>query len=360
MRIVVDGLGAAPGSSAAVILEHFVDGWASLGSDELVVSLSPEVAALVSWPSSVVTVDQQHYRGPAGRVLAHNRAVSGLCREVRADAMVGLLPTTAMVPLPCPRVILSFDLRYELLPHQFSRKTKVLRTVAYSVGFRQADAIACISDRTRQDLLRSRPWLRRRLVGVAYLGADHVASWPVDRDAASYAVAFGQYGHKNVDLVIDAWALLRDRGTAMPIKLIGMPDGARPMAEAHIARLGLSDVVRPTGWLFGNDLRRCFASAGLFVFPSEFEGFGLPAVEAMQLGIPLVVSPDPALLEVTDGKATVMKEWTAAALAEAVDAALSTTPDDLGAARARASEFTWQGMAASVRALAQEAIARRR
>lgn len=360
MKIVVDGLGAAPGSSAAVILEHFVEGWAALGSDELVVSVSPDVAELVSWPSSVVAVDQQEYRNAAGRVLAHNRGVSRLCRRVRADAMVGLLPTTAMVPLPCPRVILSFDLRYELLPHQFSRKTKLLRTVAYSIGFRQADAVACISERTRQDLLRSRPWMERRLVGVAYLGADHVASWPVDRGGQSYAVAFGQYGHKNVDLVIDAWGLLRDRGVELPIKLIGMPDGARPKAEAHIARLGLRDLAAPVGWLFGDDLRRCFASAGLFVFPSDFEGFGLPAVEAMQLGIPLVVSPDQALLEVTDGKATVMKQWTASALADAVQGALSSTPEELEAARARASEFTWKGMAASVRVLAEQAIARRR
>ena len=110
-----------------------------------------------------------------------------------------------------------------------------------------------------------------------------------------YAVAFGQYGNKNVDMVIDAWAILRDRGTAMPIKLIGMPDSARSAAEAHIARLGLTELVTLSGWLFGDDLRQCFGGAGVFVFPSEFEGFGIPAVEVMRLRIPLVISPEAAL-----------------------------------------------------------------
>ncbi|NHA01524.1 glycosyltransferase family 4 protein [Nocardioides sp. W3-2-3] len=54
-------------------------------------------------------------------------------------------------------------------------------------------------------------------------------------------------------------------------------------------------------WLDDDAFQRCFAGAGLIVFPSDFEGFGLPAAEALRLGIPLVVSADEALAEVTGG-----------------------------------------------------------
>ena len=70
----------------------------------------------------------------------------------------------------------------------------------------------CISQRTHDDLLAAHPFLRSRRVTVAQLGADHVLAWPPRRPAGpEYALAFGQWGNKNVDLVLDAWAILRSR-----------------------------------------------------------------------------------------------------------------------------------------------------
>jgi glycosyltransferase involved in cell wall biosynthesis len=78
------------------------------------------------------------------------------------------------------------------------------------------------------------------------------------------------------------------------------------------------------------------------VFPSDFEGFGLPVVEGMLLGKPVVVGPDEAVLEVAGGHAAVMSGWTSSALADAVRAGLAMSPDQLAAARAHAAEFTWE------------------
>lgn len=360
MRVVIDGLPATAGSSLAVIVEHLLEGWRQLGSgDELHLVLSRN--ARVAVPDSVVVHPVDFGRwGGLRRVSAQTLLVPRLCRQLRADAMLGVLPTTSVAPLPCPRVVIAYDLRHELLPHQFSRTARALRRVSYGLGWRQADGIASISERTRADLLASRPWLRNRPVRLAPLGSDHVASWSVVRTGEPYAVAFGQYGNKNVGMVLDAWGLLSGRGEAMPLKLIGMPDAARTAAQAHIERLGLTRVVTPVEWLFGDDLERCFASAGLVVFPSDFEGFGLPAVEAMRLDIPLVITPEAALLEVTDGRATVMDGWGPAPLADAVQRALKSTPADLAAARRRAEEFTWARMASALRTTIDEAIAARR
>jgi glycosyltransferase involved in cell wall biosynthesis len=358
MRIVVDGMGGAPGSSGYVILEHLLEAWGALGVDELHVLLHP--ASTMVLPDSVV-VERVHYGRniPASRVRAQTFQIPRLCRRIGADAMLGFTPSTSMSPLPCPRVIIAYDMRHDLLPHQFPFKTRWHKKISYGIGWHQADAIACITERTRNDLVGPRPWLRDRLVGLAPLGSDHVAAWTVTPNAEPYAVAFGQYGNKNVGMVIDAWAILRDRGTAMPLKLLGMPESERARAEAQIARLNLGDLVTSVGWLFGDDLRQCFGGAGVFVFPSEFEGFGIPAVEAMRLRIPLVISPEAALMEVTDGRATVMSDFGAAPLAEAVEKALTTTPAELDAARERAMEFTWSRMANSLRDLIGQALAKR-
>lgn len=353
MRILIDGL-PITGSSLAIIIEQLLAGWERLPSeDELHLVLGP--GAQLRVPESVIVHREAFGRVPAfSRVRGQSLTVPRLARELRADAVLGVIPTTTMAPLPCPRVIIAYDLRHELLPQQFSLKTRAMRKVSYGLGFRQAAGVACISDRTRQDLLRSRPWLRDRPVNVTLLGADHVDAWTRGDQAEPYALAFGQYGNKNVDLVIDAWRLLCNRGPALPLVIVGLGDEVRAATQARIDAAGLSEVVTALPWLSANEFRARFASAGVIVFPSDFEGFGLPAVEAMRLGIPLVITPEPALLEVTGGLASVMDGWDAEALADAVTAARDTSPLDLDVARQHAAPFTWERTATDVRGLITE------
>ena len=349
MRIVVDGMPTEAGSSLAVILEHLLEGWVELGGDELHLVISPRAGIAVPPEVTVHTVDSGRWT-MVDRFSAQTRLVPRLCRELRADALLGVTPTTTVLPLPCPRVVILYDLRHEVLPEQFPWKSRLLRKVGWGLGFRQADGIAAISQRTKDDLLRSRPRLADGNVRVAPLGGDHVAGWPVDRTGEGYALAFGQWGNKNVDMVIDGWGELLERGEdPMPLKLIGMSEEAQAKAQEHIDRRGLTGLAQPTGWLFGDDLQRCFASAELMVFPSSFEGFGMPPVEAMRLGIPVVITPEAAMLEVTAGLVTVMDGFGPGPLADAVVRARGTTPAQLDAARARAEEFTWRRMAEEVR-----------
>jgi glycosyltransferase involved in cell wall biosynthesis len=157
-----------------------------------------------------------------------------------------------------------------------------------------------------------------------------------------------KWGHKNVDLVIKAWALLHARREALPLVLVGLPAAARPAVQARVDGLGLTRLATLLPWLDTPPFRQQFASGGLVVFPSDFEGFGLPAVEAMRLGIPVIVTPDPALLEATAGHAAVIGGWDAEALARAIPPARQITPEDLAQAKAHASEFTWSRTAAAV------------
>jgi glycosyltransferase involved in cell wall biosynthesis len=358
VRVVIDGL-PITGMSLAIVVEHLLEGWDELDTgDELHLVVGPK--APITIPDSVHVHEIAFgSRAFVSRMRAQSLDVPRLCRRLDADVMLGVLATTTITPLPCPRALIAYDLRHELRPEQFTTKARALRTVSYSVGYRQADAITCISDRTRHDLLASRSWLADRIVRTTHLGADHVDRWPArDPETPDYAIAFGQYGNKNVDLVVEAWSQLHARGTNLPLVLVGLSATDRERTQKAVASRGLTDTITLLPWIPDEDLQRRFAGASRVVFPSDFEGFGLPAAEAMRLGIPLVVTPEPALLEITGGRAAVMTGWDATALADAVVAAGSTTPEQLAAARDQVAALTWSNTAANTRAALGEAIDR--
>lgn len=359
MRIVIDGL-PIRGQSLAIVVEHLLEGWVALhNGDELHLVVGPD--AELGIPAEVnvhrVRFGKNH---SISRMRAQTFALPRLCRRLSADVMLGTLATTTMSPLSCPRAIIAYDLRHELRPEQFSTRARILRTRSYSIGYRQADAIICISERTRQDLLTSRPWLARRSIGVAHLGSDHVDAWPARTNGGPYAIAFGQYGNKNVDLVIDAWALLRGRGNELPLVLVGLSSAARLECQEKVDRLGLASQVSLQPWLSDEQFRERFVSSSMVVFPSDFEGFGMPAVEAMRRGIPVVITPEQALLEVCDGHATVMNGWDVQALADAVAIAQRIKTQATEAALVHATTFTWARTAEQTRATLDSVLRTRR
>jgi glycosyltransferase involved in cell wall biosynthesis len=155
--------------------------------------------------------------------------------------------------------------------------------------------------------------------------------------------------------VIDAWRILSERGEARPLVFVGLPSGARERVAERVRSEGLEGLVTPSPWLERREFEERFASAGLIVFPSDFEGFGLPSVEAMRLGIPLVISEDEALLEVTGGHATIVRGTDAGALADAVSTAWATPQEELDRARAFVERYSWAKMAAETRAVLAQA-----
>jgi glycosyltransferase involved in cell wall biosynthesis len=342
--LVVVNAVPARGTSLGVVTENLLRGWVDLGLDD-------ELHLVVRSGVSLDVPDAVRIHPVEGsRVGAMDIRVPALCRRLGADALLGVTPATTVAPLPCPRAIIALDIRHEVRPQQFTAPRRLLRRVSYGIGYHQADAIVCISQRTHDDLLTAHPFLRTRRVTVAPLGADHVLAWPPPaQDGPGYALAFGQWMNKNVDLVLDAWAILHSSGQALPLVVVGLSDEARAAVAERAAARGISDLVTLRPWLDDREFQQQFTSASLVVFPSDYEGFGLPAVEAMRLGIPVVVSPDPALLEVTGGLATVMDGWDAPALARAVPVARQTGAPELQAGVERASTFTWQRTARDVR-----------
>ena len=197
-----------------------------------------------------------------------------------------------------------------------------------------------MSQRTLDDLHRLHPETQGRPAHVVHEGGTTSSAWPAG-DRSGPAVGFGHHSNKNPDLLLDAWALLaREPGGAPPLTLLGLSGARREEMTARVAALGLSDRIELAPFLPDEEFQAVLARADLIVFPSDFEGFGLPVVEGMTLGKPVVLGPDPATTEVAGGHAAVAADWTPAALADAVRRARAMTEADVNAARAWGATFT--------------------
>lgn len=355
MHLVVDAVAVRAGSSA-IVVEHLLEGWRDLAPDDRITVLAgPEGPAFAPPPGVEVLLLRPPVGGPAAGLWLRTVGVRRHARAVGADAVLSGVPASGVLGTHCRRGVLLYDLRHELRPHQFSLGQRLARRASWGRSLRRADAIFTISHRTLDDLRRLHPGLARK-AHAAVLGSDHVLTWtdpaPSDRP---YALAFGHFSNKNADAVLEGWADFCRTDERWTLRLVGMGAADRAAAQEDVRRLGLEQRVELMPWLDDPAFQRLFAGAGLVIFPSDFEGFGLPAAEALRLGIPTVVSTDPALAEVTGGHAVTAASTSPADLGAAFRAAIGLSADELAAGLRFASPFTWRRTAEAVRSgLTQE------
>jgi glycosyltransferase involved in cell wall biosynthesis len=351
LLLVIDAMGTEFGG-VRTYADHLLAAWATS---------FPEDVLHVVVPAGSTIPTGTHVRheiavprpGVLGRPVAQTRHVDRIIGQLQPDAVLALIPSTTLRRPSRPMAVVVHDLRHQLRPEQFTRTRRVIRFVAYGRAYALASGFVAVSDRTLADLHALQPATRERPAAVVHHGADHVLDWPEpSRDGE--AVAFALHTNKNPGLILQAWALLAEQAPPPPLVLVGVRSEAREGLQREIDRLGLGGSVRLSAFLPEDEFRRTVARASMIVFPSDFEGFGLPVVEGMSLGKPVVVGPDPAVLEVAAGHAAVMADWTPRALADAVASVGSL---DLEAARSRGRTFTWDRAVRQTRELLQ-AIAR--
>ncbi|MGY2876286.1 glycosyltransferase involved in cell wall biosynthesis [Marmoricola sp. URHA0025 HA25] len=351
MHLVVDAVAVDTGSSG-IVVENVLRGWVSAAGDDTITVLSGPDGPAFALPEGVRTVRLARPRGPLGGLWLRSVGVRRAAARLHADAVLVGVPASSLAGTAAPRAVILYDLRHEVRPQQFPLSRRIARRVSWGWSLRTADAICTISERTLDDLRRRHPRLARHGV-AAVLGADHVDGWPpVEPTGPPYALAFGHFANKNAGAVVEAWAhACRHQlvGSEWSLRLVGMGERDRAAATERVAALGVSDRVELMPWLDDDRFRECFAGARLVVYPSDFEGFGLPAVEAMRMGIPVVVSADLALAEVTGGHAVTTRSVAPEALAEAIAQATVLDTDHLDAARRFTDRMTWQGTAATIR-----------
>ena len=163
---------------------------------------------------------------------------------------------------------------------------------------------------------------------------------------------------KNLEALIRAFAILRGRGLPHELVLVGKRGWKCRGVFKLPAQLGVADAVRFLGYVREEDLPAIYGASELFVFPSLIEGFGLPPLEAMACGVPVITSEAPALVETTGEAALHVAAGEVEALAEAMRSALTdhALRERLRAAGLeRAARFTWPEAAEATRAVYREA-----
>jgi alpha-1,3-rhamnosyl/mannosyltransferase len=148
--------------------------------------------------------------------------------------------------------------------------------------------------------------------------------------------------HKNLVRLVEAWAQVNDPALLV---LAGREDPRYPAVRVAVQRLGLGGRVRILGQVAENDLPGLYSGAVLFVFPSLYEGFGLPVLEAMACGTPVLCSETPALVEIAQGAAVMVNPLDVAGLASALRTLLRDRErrEDLRLrGLARAAHYSWK------------------
>jgi glycosyltransferase involved in cell wall biosynthesis len=297
--------------------------------------------------------------GLFGRLRAQYLLVRSVARSVMPDALLATLPIVPVGSVPCPIVIISYDLRHELRPNEFGRIRRLVRAIEYRRAYRRASRIIAISRRTANDLVRRYPSLASK-VTVVPLGADHL---PARKDGLparpGLALAYAHHSNKRPELAIRAWALMNGAVSDLPtLSVIGASRRRALELQRLCESLGIPQtLVTIRGALGESTYLEALEASRLLVFPSSFEGFGLPVLEALRNRIPVVITPDQALVEVGGDHVTVAKDDSPEALAGAVRLALvRDTADRRTAGAAWAAGFTWRSTAAAVRSILIAAI----
>jgi len=230
---------------------------------------------------------------------------------------------------------------------------------------RRADAVITPSLYTR-DLVAGRFGVEPDRIHVCSPGAPtwqalgHGPSIPEN----GYVLFIGTLEpRKNVGVLLDAFEQLAAR--MRPVPPLVLAGGATPDSHAwleRIARPPLRGHVRHLGYVPSTEREQLFAGARLLVMPSLDEGFGLPALEAMSAGVPVVLSNRGSLPEVAGGAGVLFEPDDADALATAIERLACDRAWAEARARAglaRAATFTWGAAAARLRAAYEAAMSRR-
>jgi len=254
--------------------------------------------------------------------------------------------------LPCPSLVTIYDLIPLVFPQGFTAWQRLSFRLMVGAALRTSRAAVAISGATRDDL-RKHFDLQGDRVWVTPLAAD-TAFHP--RPATEIATVCDRYGlperyllyfginkpHKNLQRLVQAYARL---GDAPPLVLAGREDPRYPQARAQAEALGLGRRVLFLGEIAEADLPALYSGGVLFVFPSLYEGFGLPVLEAMACGTPVVCSNRSSLPEVVGNAAVTFDPLSVDDMANAIGRVLADA--DLRAelrerGRAQAARFTWE------------------
>ena len=355
MRIVFDGTTLTPGRTGVGyytehLLQHLAREVVNTG-DELVVVSNKPIDTQAPLPPHVRVHDGHRFPIRIGWMqLRAQRALEALQPDV-AHFTNGMIP----IGSPVATVVTVHDMSLRLYPNCHPVRRLLLNRPLMHVAIRQASSIVTVSNSARRDLLRLHGVAPDR-VAVVHEAASPAFRPIADREwlenvRARYALPrqFMLYvgtiePRKNLSRLMSAFADARKAGIPHHLVCVGPYGWSSRNLAGHIERLGIQDVVHFTGYVPFEHLPAIYNLGEFFAFPSLYEGFGLPVVEAMACGIPVLTSTTSSLGEIAGDAAETIDPADTDAIANAIvrlasDQDLRRDRAERGLRRARS--FSW-------------------
>ncbi len=241
-------------------------------------------------------------------------------------------PLTTIFPLDLdvPCLLSVMDIQHEYLPEFFTQKEWQLRDATYRASIKRAQRIIAISNHTKKCLIDCYginpdcidvvyPWC-----GEAFYQQCRKAACDKTRKAFHLPERYivypaGTWPHKNHERLLHALADLKNKGLPIPLVLMGIKDKSEETILALVEDLDLRKQIHRLGFVERKWVKPLIAGAEFLVFPSLFEGFGIPVLEAMALGTPVACTRNTSLPEVAGEAAVFFDENDASSMSNAIE-----------------------------------------
>ncbi len=336
MRIGINALLASTAASYrnAGVSHYILSLLQALGKidheNEYVIFISDQaVARHLAMPPTMAFIPVGKAIGnPTLRVLWEHARLANHVHRQRLDllhAPVNILP----LRLSCPGVVTIHDLAFLRFPEFFRPARRRYQRHFIHQSARRARLIIALSEQTRQDIMELLDVPAERIRVIPPILDTQLLHPREARDVQAFRQRQGLPEHyilflatleprKNLRLLLDAYALLRGKA-ALPhvLVLAGAKGWYYQELAQHVQASGLQEQVRFVGYVAEEEKPLWYAAADLFVYPSLYEGFGLPVAEAMACGVPVVTTSVSSLPEVVGDDARFGER-----------AALTVPPDD--------------------------------
>jgi glycosyltransferase involved in cell wall biosynthesis len=273
---------------------------------------------------------------------------------------------------PCPVVVSIHDLSFEHLPQTFKWRSRKQLRITVRRSAREASQVIALSEYARADIITNYKIDPAKVSAIPLAAPAHFRPVKDDEELqrvrqtygieSDYILSVGAIQpRKNLSRLITAYSRLRrDKPEVKLPKLVLVGKCAWLYDETlrTIKELQVSDCVILTGYVPEADLPALYSGAVCFVYPSYFEGFGLPPLEAMQCGAPVIAGNKTSLPEVVGDAGVLVDPYDVAALAAAIENVISDS--DLRAQLSvkgleRAKLFDWRETARQTLAIYQKA-----
>jgi glycosyltransferase involved in cell wall biosynthesis len=295
---------------------------------------------------------------PAMNAVRVSLAMPWIAHRLDAD----VLHVTYIAPpvSPCAVVVTVHDISFKIFPRFFSWRDRLLLSTFVPLSMRQAAYVIAVSECTKSDII-THYRLHPERVAVTLEAPD--ARFSPVKDVVRLQAMREKYGlseefiltvgnvqpRKNLEVLISAIAVLKSRGMlTAQLAIVGQSHWRAHKVLSYVREAGLGGDVRFLGYVPDEDLPGLYSAARVFAFPSLYEGFGLPPLEAMACGTPVVSSNSGALREVIGDAGLLLPPRDVMAWVDALQALLgdSELRDDLSRrGLAHAARFSWRDTA---------------